>query len=241
MCRHRDHPSEKHPRYRIALLHVVFVGCGISLLAGDLAAQVQECPPGTHTVASLQEHLMAIVEAEGPSDRIAAFVSRAFARRPMPGCSVLRDHIERQGAMEEMISFIVRQNDPALEAYFFAGLGSALLHPGEADLAIPLPAVAAAVEEFGSGGASSFLLRFAEDPAVLAYLAGWARAEVGPPGRPDWPTGIVEAIFGFPSPREEALRAELRASPELIRNPRARCLVERRSRDDPPCPDPGPP
>jgi len=226
---------------RFILLAIACAVATAGPTADGLAAQTQECPPRTHTVATLQEHILGIVEAEGPSDRIAAIVIRAFARHPMPGCTVLRDDIDRQQAMEEMIHFIVRQDDPSLEAYFFGGLSSALLNPGDAELSIPLAAVAAAVEEFGTGNASSFLLRFAEDPAVREYLLGWARAAAGPPGRPDWPADIVGVIFTYPSSRDEALRAELRAAPELIQNPRARCLAERRSREDPPCPDPGPP
>jgi len=226
---------------RLILLAIVSVSCTAGFSAGSLAAQTQECPPGTHTVATLQEHILGIVEAEGPSDRIAAFVSRAFARHPMPGCTFLRDDIDRQQAMEEMIHFIVRQDNPFLEAYFLRGIRGALLNPGDAELRIPVGAVGAAVEEFGSGAASYFLLQFADDPAVREYLLGWARAAVGPPGRPDWPAEIVEVLVRFPAPHEDALRAELRAAPELIQNPRARCLVERRSREDPPCPDPGPP
>jgi len=209
--------------------------------ADGLAAQTPECPPGTYTVEMLQQRILELSAVEGGAARISPLVSRSLARRSAPGCTFLRDDIDRQAAMERLIDFIVREDAPGIEGIVFQGIRMALLNPGDAELRIPVGAAGAAVEEFGSGAASYFLRQFADDPAVREYLLGWARAAVGPPGRPDWPAEIVEVLVHFPSPHEDALRAELHAAPQLIQNPRARCLAERRSREDPPCPDPGPP
>jgi len=219
----------------VTLLTVFFTGTSVS-------AQTSECPPGTHTVTSLQDRILEIAATEGPGERIAALVSRALARRPMPGCTLLRDDVDRQAAMEELIGVFARQADPTIESYVLIGVSGALASPGEAQLTMPLAALADAVEEAGSGSAGYLLLQRADIPSVGEYLLAWARAERGPPGRPNWPSELVQVLIQFPASSQESLRAQVISDPSLIRNPRARCLVDHRNRHDaPPCPDPGTP
>jgi hypothetical protein len=203
------------------------------------SAQTQDCPPGQFGPAELEGRIVEIVRQEGPSDRITVFVSRSLARRPIPGCTFLREDVDRQEAMAQLIRFAVQQDDPILEAFVLAGVREALSHPGTAMLEVPLGALAEAVEDAGSWVAAANLFLLADDPAVGGYLLRWARAESGPPAIPTWPEEVVSRLIRLPTPTSEPLRAALFSDLSLIRNPRARCLVENRDRHDhlpPVCP-----
>ncbi len=225
--------------------HILRVGTVvlISLVVSTAAqGQVQECPPGDHTLETIRDRISEIQRTDGPNDRIAALVGRALTIHPPPGCSLLPPGIDRQDAMEQLILFAGEHVDPMVEALVLRGIHEALADPGEAELQFPLHALANRVELGGSRSASSLLLRYSDNDAAREYLLAWARAELGPSGRPNWPSELVEVLIRFPAASQDALRAEVLRDPSLIRNPRARCLVENRNRHDaPPCPDPGPP
>jgi hypothetical protein len=207
-------------------------------VASAADGQVRGCPTGDHTLEMIQERIQEIHRADGPSDRIAALVGRALAIHPPPGCTLLLLSIDRQHAMERLITFAGEHIDPHVEALVLRGISEALADPGQAELEIPLPVLANRIEQAGSRSAASMLLRSADHTAVRDYLLSWARAEHGPPGRPNLPSELVQVLIQFPASSQEALRAEVISNLSLLRNARARCLVENRNRrDPPPCPD----
>jgi len=61
-----------------------------------------------------------------------------------------------------------------------------------------------------------------EDPSIRARLLAMARAPEGPPGWPELPVALAQMMGSLPSPANRPLFEELRANPQLIRNPVAR-------------------
>lgn len=209
--------------------HLVLVTALAVTVARPAAAQVIGCPEPYHTVEMLKEWISRLAMSDRPSG-VGGLVSRAFAPNPPEVCGVLRHDVDIPEAMDELVRFVALQHDAAIGGYFFGGL-SYVLRIGAREAGRPLPvpmgAIRFAVEQTESLGVITLLRDMADHPQIRAYLLTLLRAERGPGSRASLPETLVEVFVRFPTPKEEALLAELRTNPSLVRNPRARCLVER--------------
>jgi hypothetical protein len=200
------------------------------LFSGVESASAQDttCPPPPFDVEGLQARLLVLVEEDRPrSARRYAISSFAPLGHP-PGCPLLHEELDRNETLDQMIRWLAVEEVGHVRSYFMGGVRTAL-RAARVDpaLSFPLNAIQFAIERSPEPGA---FLQFARSmarthPEARAYLIELIRSERGPPSRPDLPADLAEAIFRFPMDSEEDLRSELESAPELIRNPRARCLI----------------
>jgi len=224
----------------------LILGLLLALSTADaLSAQDTTCPPPPFDVEGLQVRLLELVEEDRPrSARGYAISSFAPLGHP-PGCPLLHEEVDLNEALDQMIRWLAVEEVGHVRNYFMGGVRTALravrVDPA---LSFPLNAIRFAIERSPEPGAFLLFLQSTArtHPEAQAYLIELVRAERGPPSRPDLPAGLAEALFRFPAERDAALRAELESAPELIRNPRARCLIveeDFRSHEPRRCPEGG--
>jgi len=217
------------------------------LLSGveSVSAQDTTCPPPPFNVEGLQVRLLELVEEDRPRSAGGYAISSFAPLGHPPGCPLLNEELDLNETLDQMIRWLAVKEVGHVRSYFMGGVRTAL-RAARVDpaLSFPLNAIRFAIERSPEPGA---FLQFARSmarthPEARAYLIELVRAERGPPSRPDLPAGLAEAIFRFPAERDAALRSELESAPELIRNPRARCLIEEedfRSHEPRRCPEGG--
>lgn len=217
-----------HPRVAYATHFLLLTVLSLTAVS-PAAAQVIGCPEPYHTVEMLKERITRLAASERARD-VGGLVSRAFAPDPPEVCGVLRHDVDIPEAVDELVRFVALRGDPSLDGHFFGGLGDVLLvaqRGAGRSMPVPMGAIRFAVEQTESTGVITLLRRMADQPQIRAYLLTLLRAERGPGSRANLPEVLVEVFVRFPTPKEEALLAELRTNPSLVRNARARCLVER--------------
>ena len=215
------------------------------LVGGPMTAQEPSCPEPTMTLEDLQARFLELA-AEGRERSARGYTLAAVAPRGQPpSCPILREELDRQEALDALIRWLAVEEVGPLRSPVLGAIRTALqVNPPPAPPDFPGRAVRFAVENPPDPIPFVTLTHFAASdyPQAHAFLISLVRAERGPISHPDLPAGLAEAIFRFPSERDADLRAKLESAPELIRNPRARCLIveeDFRSHEPRRCPEGG--
>lgn len=210
--------------HRLTLLIVFAI-----LVGHPVAGQEVTCPDGYWTKSIIKERIDEIVRSAHPVDvptRIGAFLTSNLLGF---GCDMLLPEVNRQALWDDLIATFLASSDTRLQRGFFYTVEAGFRTPGRHDLRFPMEElvrlVDASSEPLLRELALWTLIALSDRSSVRDYVVSLAHEPEGPRHWPDRPLSVIQRVFMGSPGEEPSLQTLLRAEPDLIRHPGARCFM----------------